>query len=179
MITAAIHHLYSDGVGDKIGYVTLYDSPEGLVLEPEVYELPVGFRGFHVHEFGDLEPKFKNGKMVAGGSAGEHYDPMRTGKHLGPYRNGHLGDLPRLRVDREGCARTPVVAPRLMLDDVKGRALIIHSGGDNYSDYPVVNGGGKSRIAGGVITNRCPYCKNDDTFMLGLGALCGALFYLG
>ena len=36
------------------------------------------------------------------------------------------------------------------LADFSGRSLMIHEGGDNYSDQPE-NGGGKSRIACGVI----------------------------
>ncbi len=169
MIKAAVHHLSSQGVGKKIGYITFSDTQGGLLIEPEIKGLPSGERGFHIHEFGDLRPK--DGK--AGGMAGQHYDPMRTGKHLGPYRNGHLGDLPVLYVDEYGEADTAVLAPRLMLDDVVGRAIIIHSGGDNYSDTPVKNGGGKSRIAGGVITNDCPYCKGDKAKNIALLALIG------
>ena len=173
MIKAAIHNLSAKGVGKKIGFVTFQDSLEGLLVIPDVGPLPVGERGFHIHEFGNIEPK--NGK--AGGSAGEHYDPFNTKMHLGPYRNGHLGDLPVLIVDSDGRAREPVVAPRLKLADIEGRAIIIHSGGDNYSDYPVVNGGGKSRIAGGVITNDCPYCKKKNMQRLALLSLIGIGFY--
>jgi Cu-Zn family superoxide dismutase len=43
-----------------------------------------------------------------------------------------------------------VIAPRLKLADVQGRALVIHEGGDNYSDQPE-NGGGKGRVACGVV----------------------------
>lgn len=167
MIKAAMHHLSKTGVGKKIGYVRLSDTPDGLLLEPDLREIPPGEHGFHIHEFGDLEPR--NG--TPGGMAGQHYDPENTGVHLGPYRNGHLGDLPRLTVNRDGTATTPVVAPRLTLDEVKGLALIIHSGGDNYSDHPLPNGGGKSRIVGGIITNDCPYCKSkQQKVALALGA---------
>ena len=155
MIKAAIHHISSTGVGEKIGYVTMFDSDEGLVLQTDVHDLPPGKHGFHIHEFGNIEPK--DGK--AAGMAGQHYDPEKTKKHLGPYRNGHKGDLPFITVNKRGVSREKLVAPRLTLEEVKGLALIIHSGGDNYSDKPVVNGGGKSRIAGGIITNQCPYCK--------------------
>ena len=175
MIRVAMHHLSPRGVGNKIGYVTLSDTAEGLLLDPEVRELPPGPHGFHVHQFGDVEPK--DGKP--GGMAGEHYDPDRTGRHLGPYRNGHRGDLPRLLVDADGVARRPVVAPRLTLAEVEGRALIIHSGGDNYSDSPLPNGGGKSRIVGGIITNDCPYCRQKllktAAGAVGFGALLWAL----
>ena len=168
MIRAAMHILSPTGVGRKIGFVTLQDTPDGLLLEPDLRDLPPGQHGFHVHEFGNVEPK--DGKP--GGMAGEHLDPEKTGKHLGPYRDGHLGDLPRLLVDADGTATRSVLAPRLVLDDVRGRALIIHSGGDNYSDFPLPNGGGKSRIVGGIITNDCPYCRSKQEKMaLALGAL--------
>jgi len=45
-----------------------------------------------------------------------------------------------------------VVAPRLKtLDEVKGKALMIHVGGDNMSDSPQPLGGGGERFACGVI----------------------------
>ena len=60
----------------------------------------------------------------------------------------------------------------MRLREVKNRALIIHSGGDNYSDYPLKNGGGKSRIVGGIITNDCPYCRTKaENTAMALGAL--------
>jgi len=177
-VNVAIHILTPDKVGRKIGFVLMYDSPEGLVLEPSIHSLEPGEHGFHIHEFGDIRPKLKDGKSIAGGSAGQHYDPMDTDAHCGPYGNGHLGDLPVLIVDQDGTARTSVVAPRLTLDEVKNRSLIIHSGGDNYSDFPVVNGGGKSRIAGGVITNSCPYCEKNRNLTWGLLALAGAGYFL-
>jgi Cu-Zn family superoxide dismutase len=34
--------------------------------------------------------------------------------------------------------------------DVKGRSIVIHAGGDNYSDQPAPLGGGGARIACGV-----------------------------
>ena len=175
MIRAAMHHLSSTGVGRKIGYVTLTDTPDGLLLEPDLRDLPPGAHGFHVHEFGNVEPK--DGK--SGGMAGEHYDPEKTGVHLGPYRDGHLGDLPRLLVDADGTATRSVLAPRLELEDVAGRALIIHSGGDNYSDFPLPNGGGKSRIVGGIISNDCPYCRaKQEKVAIALGALAVGYFLL-
>jgi Cu-Zn family superoxide dismutase len=44
-----------------------------------------------------------------------------------------------------------VIARRLKLADVKGRAIMIHAGGDNYSDQPAPLGGGGARIACGVV----------------------------
>ena len=51
----------------------------------------------------------------------------------------------------KGEATTPVLAPRLDMDDLKGRALMVHEGGDNYSDSPQKLGGGGPRAACGVI----------------------------
>ena len=44
-----------------------------------------------------------------------------------------------------------VVAPRVRLSDLPGRALIVHAGGDNYSDEPAALGGGGARVACGVV----------------------------
>ncbi len=62
-----------------------------------------------------------------------------------------MGDLPALVVDNNGVATTAVIAPRLKLADIQGRAIMIHAGGDNYSDSPLPLGGGGARIACGVI----------------------------
>ena len=87
--------------------------------------------------------------MEPGGAAGPHYDPEGKKSHKGPEAAGHRGDLPVLIAKANGVNQT-VTAPRLKMEDVTGRALVIHEGGDNYSDSPE-NGGGKGRIACGVI----------------------------
>ena len=88
---------------------------------------------------------------MPGLAAGGHYDPAGTGKHKGPYEDGHLGDLPALYFDAEGKATHPVLAPRIKISDLKGHAFIIHAGGDNYRDYPKALGGGGARVACGVV----------------------------
>ena len=161
MIKVAMHNLYEDGVGEKIGYIHMYDTGQGLAIESHGLAIPRdGYHGMHIHEFGDLTPSQKSdGEMVRGGNAGTHYDPESTNAHRGPNSDGHRGDLPRVKVSG-GSWLGVVVAPRLTLAEVKNRAIIIHSGGDNYSDNPKPNGGGMSRIIGGVITNKCPYCED-------------------
>ena len=62
-----------------------------------------------------------------------------------------MGDLPILNVDSAGNAKVNLLAPRLSLADVEGLAVIVHAGGDNYSDTPKPLGGGGDRIACGVI----------------------------
>jgi Cu-Zn family superoxide dismutase len=104
-----------------------------------------------VHENPSCAPGKKDGKMVAGLEAGGHWDPDKTGKHEGPYGHGHRGDLPVLEVGENGVATKVLVAPRLKVGDLKGHSLVIHAGGDNYSDQPQPLGGGGARIACGVV----------------------------
>lgn len=146
-----INAVSAQGVGEKIGKIQLEDSPQGLVLKTDLSQLPPGFHGFHIHEKGSCESAEKDGKMVAALAAGGHFNPHQVAGHGSP-NDGHLGDLPVLNVDSNGLAKTTVVAPRLKLADIKGLAIMIHAGGDNYSDTPKPLGGGGDRIACGVIS---------------------------
>jgi Cu-Zn family superoxide dismutase len=56
-----------------------------------------------------------------------------------------------LFVDAQGKSTLPVLAPRLKVTDVKGRSLMVHAGGDNFSDQPEALGGGGARIGCGVV----------------------------
>lgn len=138
------------GVGIDIGTITATETRYGTLFQPKLTNLIPGLHGFHVHENPDCGPGKKDGKAEAGGAAGGHYDPQKTGKHAGPYGDGHLGDLPALFVNDEAEARHLVLAPRIKLADLKGRALMIHEGGDNYTDQPTLGGGG-GRMACGIV----------------------------
>jgi Cu-Zn family superoxide dismutase len=140
------------GTGKTIGSVSVAESTKGLVFTPSLTGLPPGTHGFHVHETGSCGVNEKDGKKVAAGAAGGHFDPNATKQHLGPTGGGHLGDLPPLVVGSNGSAGVAVTAPQLTkLAEVKGKALMIHAGGDNYADKPAPSGGGGERIACGVI----------------------------
>lgn len=140
------------GEGADAGTVTISETSHGLVFTPMLKGLPAGLHGFHVHENGSCGPNQKDGKPVPAGAAGGHLDPSKTGKHGLPWGDGHLGDLPALTVDDKGAASNPVLAPRLKkLADIKGKALMVHAGGDNHADHPAPLGGGGGRIACGVI----------------------------
>lgn len=45
-------------------------------------------------------------------------------------------------VDAQGNASQPVTAPHLKVAEIGGRSIMIHAGGDNYSDSPKPLGGG-------------------------------------
>ena len=128
------------------------ETDKGLEFAPNLKALPPGEHGFHVHAKGSCQPALNEGKPSAAEAAGGHLDPQHSGKHEGPDGMGLLGDLPVLVVNNDGKATDPVVAPRLKkLDEVKGKALMIHVGGDNMSDRPKPLGGGGARYACGVI----------------------------
>ena len=149
--TAEVHAVSASGIGEKIGTVTFADSDQGLVITPDLHQLSPGAHGFHIHQKPSCDAASKDGKQTAAGAAGGHYDPAAKGKHAGPHGMGHRGDLPVLTVNDDGNATEKMLAPRLKLADVEGRAIMIHEGGDNYSDAPKPLGGGGGRIACGVI----------------------------
>jgi Cu-Zn family superoxide dismutase len=151
--TITVNAIDATGIGTKIGIIKLADTKGGLKLLPNLRGLPPGAHGFHIHVNPNCGPSAgSNGQMAAGMAAGGHLDPMSTGKHMGPMSvEGHEGDLPVLVVDAKGKARKPVLAPRLTVAEVTGHAIMIHAGGDNYSDQPAPLGGGGMRIACGVV----------------------------
>ena len=102
--------------------------------------------------------------MTAGQSAGAHYDPAATKAHKGPGGGGHAGDLPKLEVSDKGVAKDKLKVAGLKIEDVSGRALMIHEGGDNYADAPKPLGGGGARIACGVIpgTAKAPAAETGE-----------------
>lgn len=131
-----------------VGTITANDTPYGLLLTPNlaklVPDLTSGVHGLHVH----TNPSCAKNGMAAG----SHLDPQKTEHHLGPYNDkGHLGDLPAIYINADGSVTTPVLAPRLKVSDIIGHSLMIHNGGDNYSDTPQLGGGG-ARMVCGVIT---------------------------
>lgn len=139
------------GEGEAIGTITLIDGKEGVDVMVAMEGLPPGMRGFHIHENPSCKPAEKDGKMVPALAAGGHFDPKKTGKHLGPDKGGHAGDMPPLHVDEQGKAKASFTMKGLTVKDIKGRAVMVHAGGDNFSDEPLPLGGGGARIACGVI----------------------------
>ncbi|MCZ4058549.1 superoxide dismutase [Cu-Zn] SodC [Pantoea sp. LMR881] len=147
-----LHQVTAEGVGKSLGTVTVEETKYGLQFTPKLEGLTPGIHGFHVHAKGSCEPGPSEGKVVPAGAAGGHLDPGGSGKHLGPYAEGHLGDLPALYVDDKGMSSYPVLAPRIKsLSEIKGKALMVHVGGDNHADHPQPLGGGGARYACGVI----------------------------
>ncbi len=69
----------ASGVGKVIGSIGISDASEGLVIMPDLAELPPGDHGFHIHVNPDCGPGAgPDGQPAAGLAAGGHYDPAHT-----------------------------------------------------------------------------------------------------
>lgn len=147
---AMVRRATARGLGKTVGLIEVEDTSYGLLVSVMLHDLPPGVHGLHVHAGRSCGPgPNKEGKVIPAGAAEGHLDPGRTGRHLGPYRDGHLGDLPRVTVYPDGTSEDVLLAPRLRARDVMGRAVIIHAGGDTYTDTPHLGGGG-ARLACGI-----------------------------
>jgi Cu-Zn family superoxide dismutase len=150
-VKVTMNTVTADGVGASIGTITVKESKDGVTLEPKLKGLAAGEHGFHIHENGSCDPADKDGKKTAAQAAGGHFDPDATKAHKGPGGGGHKGDLPKLVVSDKGEAKDKIEVKGLTLADFQGHALMIHEGGDNYSDTPKPLGGGGARVACGVV----------------------------
>lgn len=140
------------GPGASLGQVTLSDAPGGVTIALDLHGLPAGPHGFHLHANPSCAPAAgANGAITPAGGAGAHLDPAMTAMHMGPEGAGHLGDLPRVEAAADGTAKGFLSAPKIKsVDAFKGHALVIHAGGDTYSDAPPLGGGG-ARLACGIV----------------------------
>jgi superoxide dismutase, Cu-Zn family len=150
-VKVPVNFIDATGVGKPAGTITISETADGITLALALKGLPPGEHGFHLHEKASCAPGEKDGKPAAGIGAGAHFDPDATKAHKGPGGGGHKGDLPKLTVDDKGNAKEKLKVAGLKLEDVAGKAIMIHEGGDNYSDAPAPLGGGGARIACGVI----------------------------
>jgi Cu-Zn family superoxide dismutase len=146
-----INMIDATGKEKPAGTITITETADGLELAPKLKGLPPGEHGFHLHEKGSCAPGEKDGKQAAGVAAGGHFDPDGAKAHKGPGGGGHKGDLPKIEADPQGNTSGTLKVAGLKLADVAGKSLMIHEGGDNYSDTPKPLGGGGGRIACGVI----------------------------
>jgi len=151
-LTVIMHRATQEGTGDALGIIAIASSDAGATFTLHLHGLAPGPHGFHVHENANCGPTYLNGVRIPAGAAGGHLDPDETGTHEGPTGQGHLGDLPVVDVAADGTASQTLTAPRIKdIKVLKGHALIIHIGGDNYSDTPSLGGGGGGRFACGLI----------------------------
>jgi Cu-Zn family superoxide dismutase len=150
-VVVTLNQITADGIGPKVGTVTVHETKTGVDLLVDVTGLKPGEHGFHLHGLGSCDPADKEGKKTAGQAAGPHWDPDATKAHKGPGGGGHKGDLPKLTVPESGHLKAKLPVAGLTAADLAGKSLMIHAGGDNYSDTPKPLGGGGDRIVCGVV----------------------------
>jgi len=131
------------------GTVTFSRAAGAVVIDGELMGLTPGLHGLHIHEKGDCS-------APDGTSAGGHFaaDGDPHGSPDSPPPGHHVGDLGNIEANEQGFAVVNVVDAEMTLDDgpksVLGRALIVHSGEDDFETQPT--GAAGSRVACGVIT---------------------------
>ncbi len=129
------------------GRVTFTRVDDGVLVSAEFSGLAAGSHGFHVHETGDCSAPDAS-------SAGGHYNPDGSphGAPTDAPAERHAGDLGNLDVDTEGNARYEHTDRVLQLrgpESIIGRAVILHSGADDFTSQP--SGDAGNRLACGVI----------------------------
>lgn len=111
-----------DGSGASVGTATFTKDGNHVQVTVEARGLTPGFHGLHVHQTGKCEGDFT--------SAGGHLQVGAANAHPAS------GDLTSLQVRGDGTASLVTTTDSVTLDQVKGKALIIHSGSDNFGNIP-------------------------------------------
>lgn len=145
----AIANLASASGSLVSGKVTLTPMGNGVHITGEVGGLPAGSsHGFHVHEKGDCS-------AADASSAGAHFNPFNAAHGKADAGAHHAGDMDNIVADTEGVAKINLHVIGVTLgggavNDIAGRALIVHAAPDDYSSQPSGNAG--ARVACGLIT---------------------------
>jgi len=144
-VTSAVAVLHPTEGNSVEGTVTFTQVENGIRIVADVTGLEPGQHGFHIHEYGDCT-------APDGTSAGGHFNPHGV-EHGGPDDAvRHVGDLSNLDAGENGQAeyqRVDTVITFSGMNNILGRAIIIHAGSDDLTSQPT--GAAGSRLACGVI----------------------------
>ncbi|HSU01334.1 MAG TPA: superoxide dismutase family protein [Nocardioides sp.] len=116
--------------GSAVGWVTMREVRDKVVVKGVARGLTPGFHGFHVHAVGVCDPAAPTGPFT---TAGGHYAGAL------PNHGDHAGDLPSLLVMTDGTAYSSFATDRFDLDDLRdtdGSAVMVHAGRDNFANIP-------------------------------------------
>lgn len=135
----------SEAYPEITGTVQFFSTPQGVLVAAQIHGLPTGTGpcahpvfGFHIHSGSAC----KGNATDPFAAAMTHYNP-RGCPH--PY---HAGDLPPL-FGNNGYALSIFLTDRFSVEEIVGKAVIIHSRPDDFTTQPAGNAGDK--IACGVI----------------------------
>lgn len=100
-IVVPVHRISVDGVGENIGEIAMRQMDAALEFVVSLASFPPGWHAMHVHESASCEPALLDGRLVAGGAAGRHFDPEGVMDMDSP-ANTETDEMP---VPRDGKAR--------------------------------------------------------------------------
>ena len=144
----AIANLASASGSLVSGRLTLVPMGDGVHITGEIGGLQANSsHGFHIHEKGDCS-------AADASSAGPHFNPFNAAHGKAGSGAHHAGDMNNLTANAEGVAKVDAHIEGVTLgggaiNDVAGRALIVHAAPDDYASQPAGNAG--ARVACGII----------------------------
>ncbi|MEV6277421.1 superoxide dismutase family protein [Nocardia sp. NPDC051832] len=122
-----------DASGASVGIANVVQDGQHLQFTIEAHGLKPGFHGLHIHSIGKCEA---NSVAPTGGPAGAF---LSAGGHL-QVGNANArpasGDLTSLEVRSDGAAKLVTTTDAVTMDDIKGKALMIHADADNFGNIP-------------------------------------------
>ena len=149
--------------GSSVGTAQITEEGDHVRLTVEAHGLTPGFHGLHFHQNGKCEA---NSTPPGGGAPG---DFLSAGGHLQVgATNAHpsSGDMTSLQVRGDGKGYLVTTSDAVTLDQLRGKALVIHAGADNFGNIPgrysreggtgpdentLSTGDAGGRVAGGVV----------------------------
>jgi superoxide dismutase, Cu-Zn family len=137
--------------GEPAGTANFAATSHGVLIQFDLKGLAPGAHGIHIHTSGNCD------KKVAFTSAGPHFSPEPNRMHGYLAQHGvHAGDLPNQFAGSDGTLRATVISNAFSLGNGKksifdrdGAAIVVTAKGDDYTNQPDGNSGG--RVACGVI----------------------------
>lgn len=119
--------------GSAVGTAQITEEGDHVRLTVDAHGLTPGFHGLHFHQNGKCEA---NSAPPAGGAPG---DFLSAGGHLQVgATNAHpsSGDMTSLQVRGDGKGYLVTTSDAVTLDQLRGKALIVHAGADNFGNIP-------------------------------------------
>jgi len=128
--------------GTEVGHVA-FESDDGATTVDVELDVPDGataaaaFHGLHVHANDD--PANGDGCIADPAQPADTWFTSADGhlRHDDQVHGSHAGDLPPVDLDADGHGRAEFSSGRLTLDDLRGRAVVLHAGLDNLGNVPV------------------------------------------
>lgn len=140
--TAAVAVLHPTEGNSVEGTVTFTKAANGVRVTGDVTGLSQGKHGFHIHQYGDC-------RAADGTSAGGHFNPAGNQHAARTAQSRHMGDMGNIEANSQGSASVTYVDSVINLNQIIGRAVVIHGGEDDLSSQP--SGAAGPRKACGVI----------------------------